>query len=294
MRRVTFSTGSRQRFRKRDVMSGSSIFRKLLVAVCTAATILSGCSDSPVTFTEVRRVSEEITASDLQTFFEIVEHLPEKKLPPFPDLYLPLPNWNAERTLPISDLVDAEQLTLAERWGAEQLVDSLPQSRRLDRWLLRKRITREHFVGLTLAIGAALSRSTVRENQDLSGIMTKGESVVAKLRSQGEPFNSLSPEAMHAVLYEAAWITRHDRARRLLSVPEQNVELVLKHVDDLVKLFPAELTQNPFDGIADRLDEQGIPFEELPGNGSFDMLSWDPDDAIVGRDDPLDANAKLQ
>lgn len=275
-------------------MTGSSKFGRLLATVLAAAMILSGCGDATLTFTEVKRVSEEVTPSELRTFFEIVEHLPEKKLPPFPDLYLPLPNWNAERTLPISDLVDAEQVMLAERWGTERLVDSLPQSRRLDRWLLRKRITREQFVGLTLAIGAALSRSTVRENQNLSGIMAKGESVVSRLRSKGEPFNTLSPEAMHAVLHEAAWITRHDRARRLLSVPEKNVELVLKHVDDLVKLFPAELTQNPFDGIADRLDEQGIPFEELPGNNSYDSLSWDPEDAIVGRDDPLDAEARLQ
>ena len=92
---------------------------------------------------------------------------------------------------------------------------------------------------------------------------------------------------MHAVLHEAAWITRHDQARHLLSVPEKNV-------DDLVKLFPAELTQNPFDGIADRLEEQGIPFEELPGNDSYDSLSWNPEDAIVGRDDPLDAQAERQ
>jgi len=275
-------------------MTGSSKLRKVLVAVFAASTILSGCGDSTLTFTEVKRVSEEVSPAELRTFFEIVEHFPEKRLPPFPDLYLPLPNWNAERTLPISDLVDAEQVTLVERWGTKQLVDSLPQSRRLDRWLLRKRITREQFVGLTLAIGAALSRSTVRENQDLAGIMNKGERVVARLRSKSEPFNTLSSEAMHAVLHEAAWITRYDRARRLLSVPEKNVELVLNNVDDLVKLFPAELTQNPFDGIADRLEEQGIPFEELPGNDSYDSLSWNPEDAIVGRDDPLDAQAGRQ
>lgn len=275
-------------------MKGSSTSRIVLVTVLATATVLSGCEDPTLKFTEVKRVSEEVTPGELRTFFEIVEHLPDKTLPSFPDLYLPLPNWNAERTLPISDLVDAEQLSLAERWETQHLVDALPQSRRLDRWLLRKRMTREQFVGLTLAIGAALSRSTVRENQDLAEIMAKGERVVSRLRANGEPFNSLSSEAMHNVLHEAAWITRHDRARRLLSVPESNVELVLKHSDQLVKLFPAELTRNPFDEIADRLDEQGIPFEELPGNDSFDTLNWDPEDAIVGRDDPLDAKAMLQ
>lgn len=265
-----------------------------MVTVLAAVTVLSGCADPTLTFTEVKRVSEGITPSELRTFFEIVEHLPEQRLPPFPDLYLPLPDWNSERTLPISDLVDAEQLSLAERWGTQELVDSLPQSRRLDRWLLRKRMTREQFIGLTLAIGAAVSRSTVRENQDLAVIISKGERVVSRLRSRSAPFNTLSPEAMHNVLHEAAWITRHDRARRLLSVPEKNVKLVLEYSDELVKLFPDELTRNPFDGIADRLDEQGIPFEELPGNDSFDTLSWDPEEAIVGRDDPLDAQAMLQ
>lgn len=275
-------------------MSRSSNVRNILVPLLAAATILAGCEDPTLTFTEVKRVSEEVSPSELRAFFEIVEHLPEKKLPAFPDLYLPLPNWNPERTLPISDLVEAEQLSLVGRWKTDQLVDSLPPSRRLDRWLLRKRMTREQFVGLTLAIGAALSKSTVRENQDLTGLVAKGESVVSRLRSMGEPFNSLSPEAMHNVLHEAAWITRHDRAKRLLSVPDRNVELVLKHSEELVKLFPDELTRNPFDGIADRLDEQGIPFEELPGNDSFDTLTWDPEDAIVGRDDPLDAKAMLQ
>ena len=283
-----------QRLRKSDWMTHSSKFRNVMVSVLAAVAVLSGCADPTLKFTEVKRVSEEVTLGELRTFLEIVERLPEQKLPPFPDLYLPLPNWNSERTLPISDLVDAEQLSLVERWGTQQLVDALPQSRRLDRWLVRKRTTREQFIGLTLAIGAAVSRSTVRENQDLAGILTKGERKVSGLRSRGEPFNTLSSEAMHNVLHEAAWITRHDRARRLLSVPDRNVELVLKHSEELLKLFPAELTRNPFDDIADRLDEQGIPFEELPGNDKFDSLSWDPEDAIVGRDDPLDAQAMQQ
>lgn len=272
-------------------MKRSTVSRQLLVVLLT---VLTGCADATVTFTEVKKVSEELKPSELRAFLEIVDQLPDGKLPPFPDLYLPLPNWNAERTLPISDLVDAEQLSLAERWTPEQLVDALPPSRTLDRWLLRKRMTREQFIGLTLCIGAALSRNTVRNNQDLPEILRKGELVVSRLRSNTRPFNTLTPEAMHNVLHDAAWITRHDRARRLLSVPEKNVELVRKHSDVLADLFPTELTRNPFDGITDRLDEQGIPFEELPGNSSFDSLSWDPEDAIVGRDDPLDEAPSVQ
>lgn len=268
-------------------MTHSSKVRRVLTTVLAAVTVLSGCAETELTYTEVKRVSEEVTPGELRAFFEIVDHLPDRKLPPFPDLYLPLPNWNAERTLRVSDLVDSEQLTLVDRWGTKDLVDVLPQSRSLDRWLLRKRMTREQFIGLTLAIGAALSRSTVRENQDLRDFLSKGEEVVSRLRSNIEPFNTLTPEMMHNVLHEAAWITRYDRAKRLLSVPEQNVDLVLQNSERLVELFPAELTRNPFDDITDRLDEQGIPFEELPGNDKFEVLSWDPDEAIVGRDDPL-------
>ncbi|MFT5326092.1 MAG: hypothetical protein ACI8P0_003966, partial [Planctomycetaceae bacterium] len=143
------------------------------MTVLATATVLSGCGDPTLTFTEVKRVSEDVTPAELRTFFEIVEHLPDKTLPSFPDLYLPLPNWNTERTLPVSELVDAEQLSLAERWETQHLVDALPQSRRLDRWLLRKRMTREQFAGLTLAIGAALSKSALRDNQDLDEIMAK-------------------------------------------------------------------------------------------------------------------------
>ena len=270
-------------------MTHSSQGRRVLAIALAAATCLSGCAETELTYTEVKRVSEVVTPAELRAFFEIVDHLPDGKLPPFPDLYLPLPNWNAERTLPVSELVDSEQLTLVDRWGTTDLVHSLPPSRSLDRWLLRKRMTREQFIGLTLTIGAALSRSTVRENQDLREFLSKGEEVVSRLRSNTEPFNTLTPEMKHNILHEAAWITRYDRDKRLLSVPEKNVELVLQNSERLVELFPAELTRNPFDDIMDRLDEQGIPFEELPGNEQFDALSWDPDKAIVGRDNPLDA-----
>ena len=57
-------------------MAESSTSRIVLVAVLATATILSGCEDPTLTFTEVKRVSEEVTPSELLAFFEIVEHLP--------------------------------------------------------------------------------------------------------------------------------------------------------------------------------------------------------------------------
>lgn len=268
--------------------------KQILSYLCllTLLPATTGCEEEDLTYTEVKRPSEELSPSDVRAFLEVVDHMPGRKLQHLPNLFLPLPAWNPERTLPISDLVDAEQLAQEDRWKTERLLGTLPESRQLDRWFRRKRMTREQFLGLTISIGAALSRSTIRENQDLKAMLAKGDEVVATLRSDRRPFNTLSPEAMHDVLHKAAWITRHDRARRLLAIPHRNVSLVLQHWDRLAELFPSSLTTNPFDDIADRLDEQGIPFEELPGADSLDVLTWERDKAIVGRDDPLDLDGE--
>lgn len=246
----------------------------------------TGCDDPRLTYTEVKRLDEAISASELRSFLEVVDHLPGRKLPGFPELYLPPPDWNEERTLPVTDLVEVELRTLEDRWKTDQILDALPDSRNLERWLRRKQMTRRQFAGLALAIGAALSRGTVRENQKLAEIASKGEREVFALRQDERPLNTLRtrPEELHHVLHRATWITRYDRARRLLAVPDENVQLVLKHWERLVEIFPASLTQNPFDPIADRLEDQGIPFEPTPGSDSLDVLDWDETDAIIGRD----------
>lgn len=248
--------------------------------------VLAGCDDPGLTYTEVKRLDETVTSAELRAFLEVVDHLPGRKLPGFPELYLPPPEWNEERTLPVSDLVEVELRALEGRWKTDQLVDALPESRELDRWLKRKQMTRRQFAGLTLAIGAALSRSTVRENQKLPELVRKGMREVEQLQSDERPLNTLRvrPEELHDVLHRAAWITRYDRARRLQSVPEGNVHLVLNHWERLVQVFPSSLTQNPFDPIADRLENLGIPFEPMPGGDSLDVLDWNPSDAIIGRD----------
>lgn len=256
-----------------------------LVAICAA-----GCGEIELKDRTVKRIDETISAGDVRAFVEIVRNMPGKKLPNLPPLFLPPPEWNPERTLPVSDLVDSELLALQERWDYEPLVDLLPDSRQFDRWLLRKRMTREQFAGMTLVIAAALSRSTVRPDQDLRQFIARGEATRNELRKLNVPFNSLAPAMMHDVLHQAAWLTRYDRAERLVSVPPENVNAVLKYHDQLVPLFPASVTENPFDAIADRLEEEGVPFEELPGSNSLDVLTWERATAIVGRDEPLVQN----
>ena len=251
----------------------------------SVAVAVTGCDDPGLTYTEVKRLDELVTPAELRAFLEVVDHLPGRKLPGFPELYLPPPEWNEERTLPVSDLVEIELRALEDRWQTDKLVDALPESRELDRWLKRKQMTRRQFAGLTLAIGAALSRSTVRENQKLLKLVERGMRKVGALQGDPRPLNTLHgrPEELHDVLHRAAWITRYDRARRLQSVPEGNVHLVLKHWKRLVQIFPASLTQNPFDPIADRLENLGIPFEPMPGTDPLDVLDWDESDAIIGR-----------
>ncbi|MBI1313808.1 hypothetical protein GC176_21150 [bacterium] len=254
----------------------------LLVVACAA-----GCGEIELKNQTVKRTDEPISAGDVRAFVEIVRNMPGKRLPNLPPLFLPPPDWNPERTLPVSDLVDSELLALDERWDYEPLVHLLPDSRQFDRWLLRKRMTREQFAGMTLVIAAALSRSTVRPDQDLNEIIARGEATRNELRKLNVPFNSLSPAMMHEVLHRAAWLTRYDRARRLAAVPTENVRAVLNYWEQLEPLFPASVTENPFDSITDRLEEEGVPFEELPGGESLDVLTWDRATAIVGRDEPV-------
>jgi hypothetical protein len=258
----------------------------LSLTVCVAA-IAVGCGDIQLKDRTVKRIDEPISSRDVKSFVEIVHHLPGRILPNLPELFLPPPEWNPERTLPVSGLVDAELLALNERWDYEPLVALLPESRQFDRWLLRKRMTREQFAGMTLVIAAALSRSTIRADQDLDEIIKRGEAIQNELRRITVPFNSLSPTMMHEVLHRAAWLTRYDRAERLASVPDENVRAVLKYWDQVSPLFPTSITENPIDSIADRLEEEGIPFEEVPGGPSLDVLDWDRATAIVGRDEPL-------
>lgn len=265
------------------------IHRRGLPLLLVALLLLpgSGCGEIELKNRTVKRIDEPISASDVRAFVEIVRRMPGGRLPNLPPLFLPPPEWNPERTLPVSELVDSELLALQERWDYRPLVHLLPESRQFDRWLRRKRMTREQFAGMTLVIAAALARSTVRPDQDLKKIIDRGEATRNELRKLNVPFNSLSPAMMHDVLHQAAWLTRYDRGKRLASVPPENVKAVLRYYDQVAPLFPESILENPFDAIADRLEEEGVPFEDLPGGESLDVLTWDRSNAIVGRDDLL-------
>ena len=147
-------------------------------------------------------------------------------------------------------------------------------------------MTTEQFVGLTLTIGIALNRNTIRENQNLNQIITFGDKVVRGLKTDKRLFHKLTQEGRHAVLRNAVWITRVDRAKRLLEVPPENIELVETHREALAKIFPSYFTNNPLDQLIDNIEEFGIPFENLLDFGFDEITQWEKRNPIIGYDTP--------
>ena len=88
------------------------------------------------------------------------------------------------------------------------------------------------------------------------------------------------------MLTTAVWITRIDRARRLSEVPPENLALVKAHYDRLKAIFPQEFWGNPFDPIADQIEELGMSFEELKQTGLDAEIDWKESDALRGTDPP--------
>ena len=257
----------------------------IVLAVATAAWV-SGCAEPPLEYTEVTRVHEVVTESEAAAFLGVVSMLPGGRIPRITPIFAPPPDWSETRTLPVTDLVQEEQTRLNERWDVDRIAAEWDGNRPLERALRKHRMTVQQFAGLTLTLGAALSRSSIRENQSLPQLREKGIAEVAHLREENRSFASLPDDSRHHVLQRAIWITRLDRAQRLLQVPPENVELVQRRKDQLLECFPEEFSLNPFDGISDLLEERGLPFLELTSSGSDAELDWSREEAIIGRDTP--------
>jgi hypothetical protein len=265
-----------------------------MLAALAMVALLGGCDPPPLEYLEVKRVDEVVTDAEFATWMRIVESLPGKRLPPMPAVFAPAPSWSAARTLPVAELVREEEQTLAQQWDLDRLCDGLDRLKALQRALVRERMTTEQFVGLTLAIGAALSRSSLHDGQDLRKLVASGDVEVDKLKEDQRSFSLLSEDERYAVLLRALWITRRDRANRLSRVPEDNVDRALRLHEELATIFPAEFVANPFDGIADLLAERGVPFEELPESGFDDQIDWRSSEAILGRDKPDGAQREVE
>lgn len=245
-----------------------------------------GCSEESLEYTEVKRPNEKVTEEEYEAFLRVIDSLPEKKLPEFTSVLVPAPKWLKSRTLRINDLVSEAEIEISDRWKVEWIARQLKRNRSLQRILRREAMTTEQFVGLTLTIGVALSRNTIRSHQDLNQIVKTGNEIVRQLKTDNRLFHKLKEEGRHAVLRDAVWITRIDRAKRLRQVPPENMELAETHEEELVKIFPNYFSINPLDELIDNLEEFGIPFEFLPDSGFDEITQWEKLNPIVGYDTP--------
>ncbi|MEX0703250.1 MAG: hypothetical protein WD069_14245 [Planctomycetales bacterium] len=257
-----------------------------LLGICAWAAALSGCLDEPLPYVEAKEIDEKVTDGELAAFLRIVGALPEGTLPAMPAPFAPPPAWDEFRTLPVADLVEEETHALDLRWSVDWQARQLGKNRPLHRALGREEMTPAQFVGIALALGAALGRDQLPPRTDLEQVIAEGQPAIDALRADLRPFHSLSPEDRHFVLRQAMWISRLDRAERLDRVPPENLTLVRQHREALAKVFPAEFRTDPLAAVADLFAERGVPFEELPQTGTDERIEWDPAEALVGRDEP--------
>jgi hypothetical protein len=253
----------------------------LLLLVLLAA----GCGTQTQKFMEPREIGDKVTESDLDAFLQVINDLPDKKLPEMPPLFKKPPSWDEQRTLPVNELVREETDELEKLWNDENLSRHLAKDRALKK-ALWQRLTLPQFVGLVKTIGVALARNAVRPDQNLHKIVEQGKKRLEALRSQTRRFNQLKPDERHVVLTTAVWITRIDRARRLMQVPPENRAMAKDHYEQLKTIFPPEFTANPFDSIADQIEELGMSFEELRQTGLDAEIEWKESDALRGTDSP--------
>jgi len=255
-----------------------------LFAVCCGA-VLTGCTVQTQKFMEPRDIGDKVTEADLDSFLQVVNELPDKKLPEMPALFKKPPTWDEQRTLPVNELVREETDELDKMWNDENLIRHLAKDRALKK-ALKQRLSLPQFVGLVKTIGVALARNAVRPDQNLHKIVEQGKKRLEALRKQTRRFNQLKPDERHVVLTTAVWITRIDRARRLLQVPPENRAMASEHLERLQTIFPAEFTANPFDSIADQIEELGMSFEEQRQTGLDAEIDWKESDALRGNDPP--------
>jgi hypothetical protein len=254
------------------------------MALCSL--VVLGCAEEPLEFVEVKRVDEVVSEAELDHFLEIVRQLPDEKLPELQTIYRVPVVWNDLRTLPVSDLVSEELAEIERPWDTKDLADAMDTNRRFQQVLKQAKMTPEQFMGLLLSVGTAMNKSFLSEQFDFDGFIERGERVVDQLQKNHTPIADYSPDRQFSLSREAVWLYRVDRAKRLRDVPLENVELVRSHWEELAAIFPAEFQVDPLATIKDPLEEQGIPFEELPETGSDALIQWNPDEALIGTDAP--------
>ncbi|HEX4069746.1 MAG TPA: hypothetical protein VHX68_01200 [Planctomycetaceae bacterium] len=64
--------------------------------------LAAGCGTQAQKFMEPREIGDKVTESDLDAFLQVINDLPDKKLPEMPPLFKKPPSWDEQRTLPVN------------------------------------------------------------------------------------------------------------------------------------------------------------------------------------------------
>ena len=245
---------------------------------------MAGCADEPLESSDVKTFDQKITEDELRSYLAVLDSFPDKKLPTLPPLFQPLPNWNAARSLPVSELTQVERKTIDEHMSVEWFTKHMPPSKAFQRALRKERMTAQQFVGLTVALGLAMSRNELPSNEDVDKILARGTQIIASLEKDKRVFNLLSQDTVYYILEQAAWISLVDRLKRMKKIPPENCELARQYREQLEHAFPENLRLNPLQGLGKLLEDESLPFTDPGGNNLDDHIAWSRETAIVGTD----------
>lgn len=248
------------------------------VAVVLIAMGMVGCAEPKIEFREIHRVDEVFSKSDLERLYRIADFLNSKRLPALAPHFLAEPQWDADRPASIATLAGEEFARLEETIQLSVLIASLRKNPRLDYALKREKLTRAQYVGLVLAVGMAIHRSRLDAARDLDEYRKAGLIAIRQLKTRNESFATLPLDQRMKAVEQATWITRVDRAERMLEVPEENVELVEVEYETLKKIMPEQFLNDPLFGINDPLLDYGVPFREIGATGFDAEITWRVDD----------------
>ena len=229
----------------------------ILIGLLPAA----GCETPPPPFLETVRTDEPLVESDIERLAAVLEAIGDDGRGALPSPFRPPPDWAADRTLPVGELVASERAAAERAWSPEAAAKRLEGST-IDTALAARAMTREQLCALVFSVGAAVSRGRVAFGIDLPRLARRGAAEYGSLDGDQRPFASLPPEEQAEVLRRARRLTVGDRAARLASVPEENVALAARHEARLTPLLPDCYRGNPFDGLYPQAEDLGVPFDE--------------------------------
>lgn len=264
--------------------AGACRHRSLIGVLAGVLCLLAAsCDQEEAQYTEVKRIDDRLTQVELDSFLSVVKSMPENALSALTAIHSPWPEWSPNRTLPINELVVEEKKQLALHCSVKWLSQRIPQSRAFKRALRREQMTIDQFVGLAFVIGVTLSHDELPEDQDIDKLRTHGKRVIAALERETRVLSSLPEDNAARIIVQAGWIPLVDRLERLKQVLPENLVLVRANRDALKSLFPEDFLKNPLRGLAKVLEDEEIPFEELPESGSDNHLQWSREQAIAGE-----------